>query len=235
MSNVEGGEEGERRVDVPSFDLKTSTIRPRKVIRIADVCTGTGCVGLALVAEIPTAQVTAIELSPEALALARENADRLGLRDRFKAVQGDLLHVDTTSSSHSLRSPCDEEGDGLLFKEASLDVVVSNPPYILSEAWRKLELCVRDREPKMALDGGADGMDLIRPLVTQAARALKPNGGLFIEMGYDQGAAVADCFKAAGFVGIKVIQDYAGLDRIVCGWKKGKINAENLCRSLPNG
>lgn len=164
--------------------------------QIADVCTGTGCVGLALAQELPLAEVTAIDLSTEALALAQENAIRLGLSARFQTVECDLL-----------------EG----YAERSFDWVVSNPPYIVSAICRNLDASVRDYEPHLALDGGEDGLDLIRPLVVQAARVLKPGGGLFIEIGYDQGTAVSQCLVAAGFEQVRVIPDYAGLDRIVSG------------------
>jgi len=78
---------------------------------------------------------------------------------------------------------------------------------------------VRDFEPQLALDGGEDGLDLIRPLVEQAARVLKPGGGLFLEIGFDQGSAVFQCLENAGFQHIKVQKDLAGLDRIVTGFR----------------
>ena len=165
-------------------------------LRIADVCTGTGCVGLALANERPNATVTAIDISPDALSLARENAERLGFSSTFQCLENNLL-----------------EG----IDENSFDVVVSNPPYIFSNAWKNLEPCVRDFEPQLALDGGEEGMDLIVPLVEQAARVLKPGGGLFLEIGYDQGLAVFQCLEKAGFENIRVVKDYAGLDRIVSG------------------
>ncbi len=168
----------------------------QSAIDIVDVCTGTGCIGLALAHELPNAQVTAIDISPEALALAKENAERLGLSDRFQCLENNLL-------------------EGL--SEASFDIVVSNPPYILSNVWKNLEPCVRDHEPKLALDGGEEGMNLIRPLVEQAAGVLKPGGGLFIEIGFDQGAAVFQCLENGGFDNVRIIKDYAGLDRVVCG------------------
>lgn len=178
---------------VSSFGFQVSSF-----LRIADVCTGTGCIGLALAHELPQAHVTAIDISPEALSLARENAERLGFTDRFQCLENNLL-----------------EG----IKETSLDVVVSNPPYIFSKVWKKLEPCVRDHEPQLALDGGEEGMDLIVPLVEQAARVLKPGGGLFIEMGYDQGKAVFQTLEKAGFQNVRIIKDHAGLDRMVCGEK----------------
>jgi release factor glutamine methyltransferase len=176
---------------VSSFEFQVSDF-----LRIADVCTGTGCIGLALAHELPSAQVTAIDISPDALALAKENAQRLGLAERFQGLENNLL-------------------DGI--DEASLDVVVSNPPYIFSKVWKNLDPCVRDFEPQLALDGGEDGMDLIVPLVEQAARVLKPGGGLFVEIGYDQGEAVFQCLEKSGFQNVCIIKDYAGLDRIVCG------------------
>jgi release factor glutamine methyltransferase len=165
-------------------------------LKIADIGTGTGCISLALLHELPNAVVTAIDISPDALALARENAGRLGLLDRFQALENNLL-------------------DG--FEADSLDVVVSNPPYIFSEVWKNLEPCVRDFEPKLALDGGADGLDLIRTLVKQASRVLKAGGGLFLEIGYDQGLAVSKLLEQHGFQQVETIKDLAGLDRIVLG------------------
>jgi release factor glutamine methyltransferase len=173
-----------------------SKVQSLKSSHIADVGTGTGCIALALLSELPDAAVTGIDISPDALALARENAKRLGLSERFQPLENNLL-------------------DG--FEEASLDVVVSNPPYILSDVCKTLDASVRDYEPKLALDGGTDGLDLIRKLVKQAALALKPGGGLFIEIGYDQGRAASKLLEDACFQQVKTIKDLAGLDRIVSG------------------
>ena len=169
--------------------------------RIADVCCGTGCIGLVLANELPDAQVTAIDISPEALALAKENADRLGLSSTFQCLENNLL-----------------EG----IEENRFDVVVSNPPYIFSKVWKNLDASVKEHEPQLALDGGEEGMDLIIPLVEQAAKVLKPGGGLFLEIGYDQGQMVFQCLEKSGFQNVQIIQDYAGLDRIVIGeWNGG--------------
>ncbi|MBL7016476.1 MAG: peptide chain release factor N(5)-glutamine methyltransferase [Kiritimatiellales bacterium] len=167
-------------------------------LKIADVCTGTGCIGLALAHELPSAQVTAIDISPEALSLARENAEQLGLSEKFQCLENNLL-----------------EG----IDENSFDIVVSNPPYIFSKVWKNLEPCVRDHEPQLALDGGEQGMDLIIPLVEQAARVLKPGGELFLEIGYDQGQETSCTLRKAGLENVRIIKDYAGLDRIVAGSK----------------
>jgi len=167
-----------------------------KPLKIVDVGTGTGCIALALLAELSNAEVTGVDVSPDALALANENAAQLGLNGHFTTGQNNLL-------------------DG--FSESSLDIVVSNPPYILSDVCKKLDSSVRDFEPKLALDGGADGLDLIRPLVKQAFFILKPSGGIFLEIGYDQGPAVALILKNAGFQQVAIKKDLAGLDRIVIG------------------
>ena len=174
----------------------SSEFRVQSPITIVEVGCGTGCISLALLHELPQAEVTGVDISPDALSLARENAERLGLSARFHTLENNLLAG---------------------FEENSLDVVVSNPPYIFSKVWKNLEPCVRDFEPQLALDGGADGLDLIRPLVEQAARVLKPGGGLFLEIGYDQGPAVFQCLENAGFQHVKVQKDFAGLDRIVLG------------------
>ena len=179
-------------------DSVLSAITYHASFRIADVGTGTGCIGLALLTELPNAEVIGIDVSPDALALARENAGRLGLLDRFQALENNLL-------------------DG--FEKNTLGMVVSNPPYILSDVCKMLDTSVRDFEPKLALDGGADGLDLVRPLVEQAARVLKPGGGIFLEIGYDQGPAVSQVLKTAGFQQVEIKKDLAGLDRIVVGFR----------------
>jgi release factor glutamine methyltransferase len=194
---------------------------------IADVGCGTGCIGLALLAELPDAEVIAVDISPDALALARENAVRLGLAERFTAVQGDLLGRGQESGGNRQSAighrqwGCGEgqmaDGGIVFFPERSFDLIVSNPPYVFSRVWENLEPCVRDFEPRLALDGGADGLDLIRPLVAQSARVLKPGGRLFLEIGCDQGQAVFQCLEKAGFRDVRIVKDLAGLDRIVHG------------------
>ncbi len=189
-------------------------------LKIVDVGTGTGCIALSLLHELPNAAVIAIDISPDALALARENAERLGLAGRFTAVQGNLLSVDAVSSPRLKEEKRGEDtASTLFFTEASLDIVVSNPPYIFSDVCKNLDRSVRDFEPKLALDGGADGLDLIRPLVKQATQVLKLGGGLFLEIGYDQGIAVSKLLEQHGFQQVEIKKDLSGLDRIVLGWR----------------
>ncbi|MEI7850708.1 MAG: peptide chain release factor N(5)-glutamine methyltransferase [Kiritimatiellales bacterium] len=196
-------------------------------LKIADIGTGTGCIALSLLHELPNAEVIGVDISPDALVLARENAERLGLSDRFQTLESDLLGafmVDAASCRVMQRQ------DAAATMGERFDIIVSNPPYIVSKVCKNLDRSVRDFEPKLALDGGEDGLDLIRPLVEQAARALKPGGGLFLEIGYDQGEAVANCLRAAcpqqratrenaGFQNVRIIKDIAGLDRIVTGFR----------------
>ncbi len=186
-------------------------------LKIVDVGTGTGCIALSLLHELPNAEVTGIDVSPDALALAKENAERLGLSDRFQSLESDLLHAFMVDEASSLVAQRQDAASTLF------DIVVSNPPYILSDVCKTLDSSVRDFEPKLALDGGTDGLDMIRPLVEQASKVLKPGGGLFLEIGYDQGSAVFQCLEKAGFKNVRIIKDFAGLDRIVLGVRPSRL------------
>ncbi|MCL2499375.1 MAG: peptide chain release factor N(5)-glutamine methyltransferase [Defluviitaleaceae bacterium] len=159
--------------------------------RILDVCTGGGCIAVTL-AVLTDAQVTAVDICPDALSLANENAALHGVGDRIRFIRSDLA-----------------EG---LHSGQSFDIVVSNPPYILTGELAELQTEVRDYEPRRALDGGADGMDLYRRLLPQAYRLLKPGGVLFMEIGP---AEVKKITAEAGFSGIRLYKDNAGLDRYI--------------------
>lgn len=161
--------------------------------RIVDVGTGTGCIAITLAAECPQATVTAVDLSAEALALAAENAQALVGQDRVTFRKADLL-------------------DG--FAPASLDFVVSNPPYIADGEAASLAPEVREHEPAQALFAGADGLDAIRRLVAQASTALKPGGWLLLEIGETQGAAVSALLASGDWTQIAICKDHAGHDRI---------------------
>jgi release factor glutamine methyltransferase len=206
--------ETEQLVEQVLQAVQESGVRGQESVMIADVGTGTGCIALSLLHELPNAEVIGVDISPDALALARENAERLGLSARFQTLENNLLDafmVDAASCRVMQRQ------DAAATMGEQFDIVVSNPPYIVSKVCKNLDRSVRDFEPKLALDGGEDGLDLIRPLVEQAARVLKPGGGLFLEIGYDQGPAVFQCLEHAGFQHVKIQKDLAGLDRIVSG------------------
>ena len=134
--------------------------------RCVDVGTGSGCLALACAHQHKTARFLAIDLSPEALEVARSNAEKLGLADRVEFREGDLL--------------------GPAADEAPFDLILSNPPYIASGVIPTLEPGVRDFEPHLALDGGEDGLRVVDRLVTQAIPLLKVGGHLILEIGSDQ-------------------------------------------------
>jgi len=134
--------------------------------RCVDVGTGSGCLALACIHQHKTAHFVAIDLSPKALAVARGNAGTLGLIDRVEFVEGDLL------------AP--------VLDRPPFDLILSNPPYIATEVIEHLEPGVRDYEPHLALDGGADGLRVVDRLVAQSISLLKPGGYLVLEIGSDQ-------------------------------------------------
>jgi release factor glutamine methyltransferase len=162
--------------------------------RVADVGTGSGAVALALKAERPDLEVIATDASPDALAVARMNAERLGLA--VELVQGDLL----------------EPVDG------RLDAVLSNPPYVADDERHTLAPDITRHEPELALYAGADGLSLIRRLAPQAAAS----GArlLALEVGFGQAAAVAEIVREAGFGDTREVADLAGIDRVVVGERR---------------
>jgi release factor glutamine methyltransferase len=167
--------------------------------RILDLGVGSGAILLALLAERPAAKGLGVDVSEEALAVARDNAASLGLGNRVALLRGDW-----TAGL-----------DGNAF-----DLVVSNPPYIASHVIETLEPEVRDHEPRLALEGGADGLDHYRVLAPEILRVLKPGGRFAVEIGYDQKDAVEVLFREAGAVFVDTIRDLSDRDRVVVGEKK---------------
>ncbi len=164
--------------------------------RIVDVGTGSGCVALALARELPTAEIHATEISAEALEVARANAARLQLAARVQFHHIDLL-------------------DGIGAEE--FDVIASNPPYVGESEYDKVQLEVRKFEPRSAVFAGADGMDVIRRLIPQASRALKPGGWLAIEIGFSQAAAVQGLLT--DWRDVHTVPDLQGIPRVVAARK----------------
>jgi release factor glutamine methyltransferase len=162
---------------------------------VADVGTGSGAVALAIAKERPEVRVFATDLSDEALRVAKENATRLDLADRVAVLKGAFLDPIPT--------------------DRPIDLVVSNPPYVPSADIAALMPDVRDHEPRLALDGGPDGLDVIRALITAAsARARR---AVALEVGQGQAPAVADLLSNAGFRDVAMYKDLAGIDRVVTG------------------
>ena len=179
--------------------LAEEEIKKTNAKKVLDLCTGSGCIGISLFLRMKEAgrpiDVTLSDLSEEALAVAKENANLLNTNICF--TKSDLF----------------EEID------SSYDVIVSNPPYIPSHVIPGLMPEVRDHEPMMALDGGEDGLFIYRKLIPQAYERLQDKGSLFLEIGYDQGGSVSLIMREAGFNGVTVAQDLAGNDRVVYGRK----------------
>jgi release factor glutamine methyltransferase len=161
-----------------------------------DVGTGSGCIALALAAENPFVRLVATDVSEAAVEVARRNAARLGLAARVEVRRGDLL-------------------DDLPPRER-FDLIVSNPPYIPAAEYRTLEPNVRDYEPRLALHGGVDGLEVYRRLIPAAAVRLRPGGTLAVEVGAGQAAAVRALFAAAGALEpAQERADLAGIPRVV--------------------
>lgn len=163
-----------------------------------DLGVGSGTILLAILAERPAAKGLGIDVSEEALAVARENAASLDLNTRTALLRGDWT-----------------AGLG----DAGFDLVVSNPPYIASHIIETLEPEVRDHEPRLALDGGPDGLDAYRHLAPEILRVLKPGGMFAVEIGYDQSADVEALFRQAGASNVRTIKDLSTHDRVVTGVK----------------
>lgn len=205
------------------FELSPDTLIPRQDteilvetvlgdlhdgMRILDLCTGTGCILISLLKYSNDCMGVGTDISEVAIATAKVNAKRL-LDDMTDVIftVGDLY----------------DAADG------QFDIIVSNPPYIPSGVIGTLEPEVRDYEPLRALDGGADGLELIRRIIDGARKHLVRGGSLYIETGYDQGAAVTGLMTDAGFINVKVYKDYAGLDRVVSGTRP-ILEGERKCR-----
>lgn len=159
-----------------------------------DLCTGTGCIALTLAAERPALAVTAVERAPAALELARENAARAGLGGNFRLLEGDLY------------APL---GLGEAFA-----LIVANPPYLTPEEWDAAPPEVR-AEPREALVGGADGLEVHRRILAGAPARLAPGGAVVLEIGWTQGPATRDIALAAGFTAVEVRPDMGRRDRIL--------------------
>jgi len=171
-------------------------------VLIADVCTGSGCVAVALATRMPGARVIAADLCADALEVARENADRHKVEDRVEFVAGDLL---APLSEH----PATRGGGRLHY-------LVANPPYIPDDEWDAVEPNVKDHEPAKALRGGGDGLDLVRPILEQGPAMLREGGVLLVEAADSRAETAAEIARGdAHLTGVHVIDDHEGLPRVV--------------------
>jgi release factor glutamine methyltransferase len=201
------GSQGFRRIDIrvdprvliprPETELLVAVIKVDRPCGILDVATGSGAVALALADELPDATIVASDVSPDALALAAENAAALGAEGRVTFVESDLL----------------EGIDGVF------DAIGANLPYVVAGDIDGLQPEVSRFEPRLALNGGEDGLDLVRRLAAAAPAQLKPGGMLALEIGLGQAADTEAILRENGFVTIERHEDLSGIERVVSGRK----------------
>jgi release factor glutamine methyltransferase len=178
----------------PETEKLVDLARARQPKAIVDVGTGSGCIAVSLAVHLRQATVCAIEISPAALAVARRNVERHGVADRIQLMVGDVLNP----------------------RPAPADLIVSNPPYVRTGDCASLPISVRNHEPRPALDGGPDGLAVIRQLLAQAPAMLSPGGGMLIEIGADQGRAARDVARSYFPEAMVCVHpDLAGRDRVI--------------------
>lgn len=164
--------------------------------RILDMCTGSGCILISLLHYSNWCKGVGVDISSAALAVAKENANKLLPEEKRPVfVESNLFEA----------------------VEGTFDIIVSNPPYIRTKVIENLMPEVKDYEPMQALDGYEDGLYFYRRIVEEAGEYLNKDGRLYFEIGHDQGAEVSELMKSAGYEQVRVVKDYAGLDRVVCG------------------
>lgn len=169
-------------------------------LKILDLCTGSGCIGISVAKHLPYQELLLVDLSEKALAMAKKNAEK-HLGENVTLLQSDLL-------------------TGVQGKKFSL--LLSNPPYIVSRVIPGLDREVSEYEPKMALDGGEDGLVFYRRIAREAKAVLLPGARLYLEIGYDQGESVKDIFQKEGYEAVEVFPDLSGNPRVLRGIFPGK-------------
>ena len=169
-------------------------------LNILDLCTGSGCIGISVAKHLPYQELLLVDLSEKALAVAKKNAEK-HLGENVTLLQSDLL----------------TEVQGKKFS-----LLLSNPPYIVSRVIPSLDREVSEYEPKMALDGGEDGLVFYRRIAKEAKAVLLPGARLYLEIGYDQGESVKDIFQKEGYEAVEVFPDLSGNPRVLRGIFPGK-------------
>jgi release factor glutamine methyltransferase len=180
---------------------QTPSLKPQASSRLLDIGTGSGCIAITLAKELPQAELWAVDISPAALAVARENAQRHGVEDRIRFLQGDVFAPLSNAA--------------LLF-----DVIVSNPPYIARPEFTMLQPEVSAWEPRAALDGGIDGLDFYRRLVKEGQSYLRSGGWLVLELGAGQFLDVQRLIQAQRNLTVETsVRDYAGHERVIVAYR----------------
>lgn len=179
--------------------IKTLTRSPIERPVIIDLCTGGGCIAISAVKEFPGCRVYALDLSENALEVARENAGRYGLADKITFLKGDLFE------------PVKDLG-----LEGKVSMILSNPPYIPDGELDKLQPEIRYYEPIVALDGGEDGLDFYRRIIAESPLYLHGGGYVILEIGYGQAKGISCLLNDSGFYkDIEIKKDLAGIERVI--------------------
>ena len=179
-------------------------LRTREGIQhVCDLCTGSGCIAVGIAKNFPNARIIATDICDAALSVAAANIEKYQLKDRIELLAGDLFE------------PVIPQLDVGRF-----DLIVSNPPYVSSDEYEKLEKNVKDYEPRLALYAGVDGLDIYRRIIEKADDYLKPDAALMLEIGYAQGPAIKELLEQADvFTEITVEKDFHDNDRVVTALK----------------
>lgn len=191
---------------IPRLDSETvvenavELIKKRRYRTVLDLCCGSGALGIAIAKECQGVRVTMSDESEDAVRIAKENAEKLGLSKTCKIVRGNLF-----------------EPFKKIFGKQKFDLIISNPPYIQTDVIETLDKEVKDYEPLSALDGGENGLDYYSKILASAGEYLRKNGALVFEIGHDQADDVSNLLSDAGFKNITVFKDLVGKDRTVIG------------------
>lgn len=217
----EKGKSGEKSKGIPGrsdFPFAEDANTNEKQLSILDLCTGSGCIGLTLLKHLNCKTMLLLDKSDKALEVAKENYRRLFLEDEERIANVERGHLREQKNRASVYFPESDlfsslpsfmEEKGIL----GFDVLVSNPPYIRSSVVPGLDEEVALHEPRMALDGGTDGLDFYRRIAKEGKCFLLPGGRVYLEIGYDQGESVKSIFQKEGYREVEVFQDYEGRDR----------------------
>ena len=192
---------------VTSYKLQVTSKNKDSSLSILDLCTGSGCLALALAREFPDFKVYGTDISEIAIKYAEENA-RLNCINNVTFLRGNLFEPIEKLPTSYLPFP-------------TFDLIISNPPYIRTDDIKNLQPEIKEWEPVSALNGGVDGLDFYRVLIPSAGRFLKDNGIIMLELGFGQSSDVAGILELSGYTQIEIIKDYAGTERIIkARWKR---------------
>lgn len=186
-------------------------------MQVLDMCTGSGCILISLMHYSNNCEGVGVDVSAEALKAAERNAVKLLGAGAVRNLQENPEEVSEPQEMFVGTHVRFVQSDLFERVEGMFDLIVSNPPYIESYVIDTLMPEVRDYEPRLALDGSEDGLVFYRRILKECPRYLKKGGMLFFEVGYDQGEAVSRLMEESGFLGVMLVNDYAGMDRVVCG------------------